>query len=1108
MKRLVLILSLVAFAGIANATNYYVSAIGNDASAGTSPATAWKSIAKVNAFTFAANDSILFKRGEVFFGAIVVSRNNLNFSAYGTGARPVITGFVSMSSWTLVSTGIYQTSVNAKSNLNMVALNGRPQQLGRYPNASDVKSGYLTYEAATATTITDNEMTSTVDWTGAEIAIRKNGWTIERDIITAHSGTTFTYRMNRNINPGSTPVSNSAKLGHGYFIMDDIRTLDQFGEWYFDTTAKKISMYFGTNVPASYNVQVSVIDTLMNLSSKTYINVSNLSFEGGNSSGIFSYNGSFVTIQNCDFSNIGSRAVHIFSTSDVLVENVNTSNVLSNAIQVINRSKANVTVRGCVVRNTSQLAGMGSFFDDSDYKGIYVIVTSNALIENNVVDTVGLSGIQYNGNNVIVQKNFINYFCNRIHDNGGIYTYAGGTDASPGTYYTNRTVKNNIIMNGIGAPDGTDNPAPYMAGIYNDGRTMNVNVLDNTILNCARNGIHCNNPASINISGNTLYNNWRDISFTRWSWGSISNLNIKKNISFPLDPTQENIHYINSALNTPVVTTVQDNIRSLGSIDSNYFNTYTDAGIKCEIFDVDGGTLVQSSPYTLDGWRSVSNFDLKSKRPAQKILPYTLINTVGANLFTNSQFAANISGVTLYGTSTTASFDNTSKITGTGSLRMDFAAPAQGRYSFIHTGIGAVSSAKKYILRFKMLGTTVNGIVRTYIRKTASPYTILVPIQTKSFGMSKLTQEFLFDGPVTDAGGSFVIEIEQNSGTTYIDDIEFYEANATVNTVASQVRLEYNATNAVKTVSLDAKYIGVDSTVYNGTITLQPFTSQVLVKAGPIDSLPVANAGPDKVVYVPADSVLLNGTATGSVISGYTWAKVTGPTQFTITNAGTASTKVTGLVIGVYKFELKVTDNRGFVSRDTLMVTVSSVLPVSLLRFTAVKNNSKVDVKWVTTAEINSRDYVVERRINGGAFESIGRVVSNNVAERQSNYSLTDNNPGAGVNYYRLKMVDRSGSFAYSNIVSVDFRSYSQSFLLDNARLNNASLSLNISSNKQQLLCIIAVDAAGRVVLKQQVQLQPGSNSLLNDIKALNKGGYYIKLFTSEDSLERAILSE
>jgi hypothetical protein len=546
----------------------------------------------------------------------------------------------------------------------------------------------------------------------------------------------------------------------------------------------------------------------------------------------------------------------------------------------------------------------------------------------------------------------------------------------------------------------------------------------------------------------------------------------------------------------------------LGSIDSNYYNTFTDAGFQFEIYNTEGGSLMHTSPYSLDGWRNLTSYDQKAKRPAQKIQPYTLNGTIGANRFTNSQFNSNITGVTLFGTSTTAAFDNTGKITGAGSLRMNFAAPQANKYSFIHGAIGAVNSGKKYILRFKTLGTTVNGIVRAYLRKSTSPYNNLVPTQLKSFGTSITTHEFLIDGPTTEAGASFVIEIEQNSGTTYIDDIELYEADATLNTVQSQLRFEYNATNQVKEILLDAKYVGVDSTVYNGVISLQPYTSQVLIKSGPIDTLPVAEAGADKYVYLPADSVILTGTGTGATITSYAWTKISGPAQFSISTPGNATTKVRNLVLGTYRFELRVTDSRGFVSRDTLSVIVSSTLPVRLLRFSAVKNNGKVNLKWVTTSEVNSMDYVVEKRINGRDFTSIGRVASNNISDRQSTYNFVDNDPGNGINYYRLKMIDHDGTFTYSNILSVEFKTYSQVFELEQAVLSAGSLKLNVSSSKQQLLNILAVDAAGRVVMKKQVQLQAGMYTLVNDIPAANTGIYYIKVFTDEHAIVKTMLHD
>lgn len=1106
MKRLLLLLGIVAVSISAHATNYYISATGNDAATGTSPTTAWKTLSKVNAFTFAANDSILLKRGDIFFGAIVANRNNLNFSAYGTGARPLITGFVTLSSWTAVSTGIYKASVSTKNYLNMVTLNDRPAQIGRYPNAGDANGGYLAFESSTSTSITDNEMTSAVNWTGAEIAIRKNGWIIDRCIITNHTGGTFTYRMGRNANKGNTPLLSNAKIGHGYFIQDDIRTLDQLGEWFYDTTARSLSMYFGYDLPSSYVVKVSAVDTLVDLASRTYISISNIDFEGANSSGVYSYYGDNIKIQNCNFKNIGNRAVQIFNSSNVLVENVNTNNVLSNAIQLICRSKTNGTVRGCRATNTGQFSGMGSFYEDSDYKGMYIVMQSTALIENNIVDTVGLAGIQFNGNDVIVQKNFVNYFCYRLHDNGGIYTYVGGTDASPGTIYTNRIVRNNIVANGISAPYGTNSANPYCAGIYLDGRTMNVEVLDNTIFNSSKNGVHCNNPANVTIRGNTFFNNLQDISFMRWAWGSITNLNIKKNISFPYNSSQRNLYYVNAALNTPVATTLNDNLRTLGSIDSNYYNTFTDAGFNFEIYESEGGANIPCSPYSLDGWRAATSYDLKSKRPAQKIVPYTISGTVGANLFTNSQFTSNISGITLFGANTTAAWDNTTKITGAGSLRVNFSVATPNRYCILHSQVGAISNTKKYMLRFKTLGTSTNGIVRAYIRKTASPYNNLVPTQTKAFGLNKLVQEFLFDAPIADAGGSLVIEIEQNSGTTYIDDIEFYEVNATINTIESQVRFEYNATQSARTISLDGKYAGVDSTIYNGTITLQPFSSKVLVKIGLIDTLPSCSAGADKNVYLPIDSVRLTGTASGSTIASYAWRKISGPAQFTIASAASASTRVSGLVLGTYQFEFMVTDTRGNVSRDTVTVNVSTILPVKLLSFTGTIRNSKTNLTWVTTSEVNSSHYIIERSSDGRNFASIGQVTSNNRTQ-QSTYNAIDNNPVAGINYYRLVMVDNDGQFTYSKIIAVNMNS-KQTFTTDNAVVSAYQVKLSVNSIKEQQLNIVMTDAAGRVVLKKQVLLTTGTNTITNSISAIAKNVYYIKIFTDEYSAVRTVLSE
>jgi hypothetical protein len=59
----------------------------------------------------------------------------------------------------------------------------------------------------------------------------------------------------------------------------------------------------------------------------------------------------------------------------------------------------------------------------------------------------------------------------------------------------------------------------------------------------------------------------------------------------------------------------------------------------------------------------------------------------------------------------------------------------------------------------------------------------------------------------------------------------------------------------------------------------------------------------------------------------YQWRKISGPSQYRIVSPHSASTNVTDLVEGVYKFELKVTNNLGLSSRDTMTLTVNGPDP-------------------------------------------------------------------------------------------------------------------------------------------------------------------------------------
>jgi len=101
---------------------------------------------------------------------------------------------------------------------------------------------------------------------------------------------------------------------------------------------------------------------------------------------------------------------------------------------------------------------------------------------------------------------------------------------------------------------------------------------------------------------------------------------------------------------------------------------------------------------------------------------------------------------------------------------------------------------------------------------------------------------------------------------------------------------------------------------------------QVTVNPAPIvPGTPVANAGANQTITLPVSSVTLTGSGseTNGTIASYAWTQVSGPSTATIGTAGQAVTTVSGLVQGVYRFQLQVTDALGVTATATVQVTVN-----------------------------------------------------------------------------------------------------------------------------------------------------------------------------------------
>lgn len=184
--------------------------------------------------------------------------------------------------------------------------------------------------------------------------------------------------------------------------------------------------------------------------------------------------------------------------------------------------------------------------------------------------------------------------------------------------------------------------------------------------------------------------------------------------------------------------------------------------------------------------------------------------------------------------------------------------------------------------------------------------------------------------------------------------------------------------------------------------------------SGPINSAPIANAGPDASITLPTNSILLSGTGTdsdGSIVS-YAWNQVSGPSTSTISNASGASTMVTALAQGTYVFKLTVTDNGGATGSDQVSIVVNAAPNISPTVDAGNDQTITFPINNVTiTGTATDPDGAIASYLWTKVSGAGGTIANANTATA----SMLGLTPGTYI--YSLKVTDNKGATATDNVI-------------------------------------------------------------------------------------------
>ena len=173
-------------------------------------------------------------------------------------------------------------------------------------------------------------------------------------------------------------------------------------------------------------------------------------------------------------------------------------------------------------------------------------------------------------------------------------------------------------------------------------------------------------------------------------------------------------------------------------------------------------------------------------------------------------------------------------------------------------------------------------------------------------------------------------------------------------------------------------------------------------------------------------------------------------------------------------------------------------LPINLNLFEASKQTGMALLNWATNQEITTAKFFIERSADTRIFTTIGSIASFSTLAG-SKYNFTDAQPLAGINYYRLKIVNRDGSFIYSPIRKLDFSSNADDILIYPYPVICGNIFISGSAD-----CSAAIlfDATGKTV--QNFILQGRNNTI--SVKNFAKGIYQLKVISANSTYTEKLL--
>ena len=737
---------------------------------------------------------------------------------------------------------------------------------------------------------------------------------------------------------------------------------------------------------------------------------------------------------------------------------------------------------GTITPFSSYFLVSGTLFGVLVRNSTAVNVSNNTITSSNGGNSTGtLRGIYMPGFSFTPTGTFTNEFNNNnISITTGVINGAAQgitIEASAG----NATSTTNINGNNFTAVGYSANPATGVASvIFSQAPSFTTSISNNTFTNMSSTSTNSftfiSNPITVPVGGSqTISNNAIVTGFTKTgAGGTVTGISSTGASSGNVTQNWNNNNFSNISVTGATILTFMNNTDG-GSVNHNFIgNTFSNItggtgavnGIVSNFGGQNAGTgnLISGNTISnISGGGIITGIAIGSSATASSTVTgntiFGLRGTGSASIIgiiSGAPIRNNISKNTIYNLETTNVTGAVSGITVTGGAL----------HNIVNNRIGdlraPLANTSNPVIGISLIGgTTVNVYYNTVHLNATSAGALFGSSAISTSTTASLTlNNNIFVNNSTPAGAGLVVAYRRTNTTlsTYTNSSDrnlFYAGTPSASNL-----IHYDGTNAFETLAA-YKAMTVPATLDpRDANSISENPNFVSTTGGSADFLKINTTLPTGIESGGINIAGITDDFEGQIRQGNTG----------YVGAGTAPD------LGADEFEF------------------GSVVPITVEFFRGAKQQKANLLDWKISC--TSTDYAtlaVERSTDGRNFTTINTQRAT-ALRCQSPFSYTDATANAGVNYYRIKMTDQDGRITYSPLVVITGKAKAFETVSLYPNPVQVNTTLKIAAANAGNMQMVITDMSGRLMQKQTVRLQSGSNLISLKLGSLATGSYQVTL--------------